>query len=41
MGVPENTLTKLLKLNAKWDFLDTQLPMRKSSSSLFQSLTNK
>lgn len=29
MGVPDNTLAKLLKLNAKWDFLDTQLPLRK------------
>jgi uncharacterized protein (DUF2235 family) len=29
MGVPENTMSKLLKLNAKWQFLDTQLPLRK------------
>jgi hypothetical protein len=28
MGVPDNTMSKLLKLNAKWDFLDTQLPLR-------------
>jgi uncharacterized protein (DUF2235 family) len=41
MGVPENTLSKLLKLNAKWDFLDTQLPLRKPSSDPSQSLTNK
>jgi uncharacterized protein (DUF2235 family) len=41
MGVPENTLSKLLKLNAKWHFLDTQLPLRKPSSDPSQSLTNK
>jgi uncharacterized protein (DUF2235 family) len=29
MGVPENTVSKLLQLNKKWDFLDTQLPLRK------------
>jgi uncharacterized protein (DUF2235 family) len=31
MGVPENTVSKLLKLNAKWDFLDTQLPLSEYS----------
>lgn len=36
MGVPDNTLAKLLKLNAKWDFLDTQLPLRIEFA--FQSL---
>ncbi|KAE9382129.1 hypothetical protein N431DRAFT_320847 [Stipitochalara longipes BDJ] len=36
MGVPENTLSKLLKLNAKWDFLNTQLPLRVEFA--FQSL---
>ena len=29
MGVPENTLAKIFQLNKKWDFLDTQLPLRK------------
>jgi uncharacterized protein (DUF2235 family) len=38
MGVPDNTLAKLLKLNAKWDFLDTQLPLRKLLPSYKQLL---
>jgi uncharacterized protein (DUF2235 family) len=40
MGVPENTLSKLFKLNEKWDFLDTQLPLRKPSADPSRSLTN-
>jgi uncharacterized protein (DUF2235 family) len=41
MGVPENTLSKLFKLNKQWDFLDTQLPLRKPPIDPSQSLTNK
>jgi uncharacterized protein (DUF2235 family) len=42
MGVPQNTLSKLLKLNAQWDFLDTQLPLRMEppSHNPFLWLTN-
>jgi hypothetical protein len=33
MGVPQNSLAKLLKLNEQWTFLDTNLPLRKSIST--------
>jgi uncharacterized protein (DUF2235 family) len=40
MGVPDNTVSKLLQLNKKWDFLDTQLPLREYISNTSCSLTN-
>jgi uncharacterized protein (DUF2235 family) len=38
MGVPDSALTKLLKVNDKWNFLDTQLPLRKLLPSYKQLL---
>lgn len=34
LGVPESKLAEFLRLNDKWKFLDTQLPLRKEATCL-------